>query len=346
MTEIDRVRSAVAALRAGDLAELGRLFDASHSSLRDDYEVSCAELDVSVEAARAAGALGARMTGGGFGGSSIALVPAGASTRPRAHPAPSPSAAGRRRGASWSPQGRPPTATPDRPADRPAGPARQPGPGARIPTFPPGARTFTFAPQPLWRKGEGSVMGGDGPGPGPWSCRCASTTPWVPFEPSSWARSSGRNPDVPRLPLTVPQVSTRVGDVEVAGQTACRGSATRALEPFPYGGQQAHLLLLAVGGDEQHQPIVATREVAGAGGGSGVVSGAVHHRRAGDTSPMSAATRSTVDAGVRRRRRARATIAGSLLRVWAPQSVNRLGGIGEAHAQCGGTAECAAAPTA
>ena len=77
VTEIDRVRSAVAALREGDLAEVGRLFDASHSSLRDDYEVSCAELDVSVDAARAAGALGARMTGGGFGGSSIALVQVG-----------------------------------------------------------------------------------------------------------------------------------------------------------------------------------------------------------------------------------------------------------------------------
>ena len=76
VTEIDRVRSAVAALREDDLAEVGRLFDASHASLRDDYEVSCAELDVSVEAARTAGALGARMTGGGFGGSSIALVPA------------------------------------------------------------------------------------------------------------------------------------------------------------------------------------------------------------------------------------------------------------------------------
>ncbi|MGL5817408.1 MAG: galactokinase [Phycicoccus sp.] len=75
VTEIARVTDAVTALRAGDLAELGRLFDASHSSLRDDFEVSCAELDVSVDAARSAGALGARMTGGGFGGSSIALVP-------------------------------------------------------------------------------------------------------------------------------------------------------------------------------------------------------------------------------------------------------------------------------
>ena len=74
VTEIARVRACVEALRAGDLVEVGRLFDASHSSLRDDYEVSCAELDVSVDAARANGALGARMTGGGFGGSSIALV--------------------------------------------------------------------------------------------------------------------------------------------------------------------------------------------------------------------------------------------------------------------------------
>ena len=76
VTEIARVEAAVEALEAGDLPALGRLFDASHASLRDDYEVSCLELDVSVEAAREAGALGARMTGGGFGGSSIALVPA------------------------------------------------------------------------------------------------------------------------------------------------------------------------------------------------------------------------------------------------------------------------------
>ena len=77
VTEIARVRSTVEALRAGDLDEVGRLFTASHASLRDDYEVSCAELDAAVEAAEGAGALGARMTGGGFGGSSIALVPEG-----------------------------------------------------------------------------------------------------------------------------------------------------------------------------------------------------------------------------------------------------------------------------
>ena len=55
VTEIQRVREVVGRLRAGDLRAVGRLFDASHTSLRDDYEVSCAELDVSVEAARSAG---------------------------------------------------------------------------------------------------------------------------------------------------------------------------------------------------------------------------------------------------------------------------------------------------
>ncbi len=75
VTETARVRAVVAALRDDDLATVGRHFDASHESLRRDYEVSCPELDASVEAAREAGALGARMTGGGFGGSSIAIVP-------------------------------------------------------------------------------------------------------------------------------------------------------------------------------------------------------------------------------------------------------------------------------
>ena len=74
VTEIDRVTLAVAALEAGDLDEVGRLFDASHDSLRDDYEVSCEELDVATATARSHGALGARMTGGGFGGSCIAIV--------------------------------------------------------------------------------------------------------------------------------------------------------------------------------------------------------------------------------------------------------------------------------
>jgi galactokinase len=52
------------------------VLDASHASMRDDYEISCVELDLAVETARAAGAVGARMTGGGFGGSALALVPA------------------------------------------------------------------------------------------------------------------------------------------------------------------------------------------------------------------------------------------------------------------------------
>ncbi|EWT02354.1 hypothetical protein N865_06140 [Intrasporangium oryzae NRRL B-24470] len=78
VTEIDRVEQTVAALGRDDLAAVGRLFDASHASLRDDYEVSCPELDVATATARAHGALGARMTGGGFGGSCIAIVPADA----------------------------------------------------------------------------------------------------------------------------------------------------------------------------------------------------------------------------------------------------------------------------
>lgn len=81
VTEIARVKDFVDLVGAGRVREVGPLLDASHASLRDDYEVSCAELDVAVEAARAAGALGARMTGGGFGGSAIALVEADAATR-------------------------------------------------------------------------------------------------------------------------------------------------------------------------------------------------------------------------------------------------------------------------
>ncbi|MCU1679046.1 MAG: galactokinase [Frankiales bacterium] len=75
VTENARVFAARKALRAGDYAEIGRLLDASHASLRDDFRVSAVELDVAVDTARSAGALGARMTGGGFGGSAIALVP-------------------------------------------------------------------------------------------------------------------------------------------------------------------------------------------------------------------------------------------------------------------------------
>jgi galactokinase len=78
VTENRRVLDTADLLRAGRLDGIGPLLTASHSSLRDDFEVSWSEADAAVEAALQAGALGARMTGGGFGGSVIALVPAGA----------------------------------------------------------------------------------------------------------------------------------------------------------------------------------------------------------------------------------------------------------------------------
>lgn len=74
VSEISRVLSTVEALKSRDFKEVGTLINQSHNSLRDDYAVSCPELDVAVEAARSAGALGARMVGGGFGGSAIALL--------------------------------------------------------------------------------------------------------------------------------------------------------------------------------------------------------------------------------------------------------------------------------
>jgi galactokinase len=73
-TENDRVLAMVEALEAGDLDALGPLFVASQASLRDDYEVSTPTIDRVVEAALQAGALGARLTGGGFGGSVVALA--------------------------------------------------------------------------------------------------------------------------------------------------------------------------------------------------------------------------------------------------------------------------------
>jgi galactokinase len=73
-TENERVRAMVKALEANDLGSLGELFAASHASLRDDYEVSTPTLDRVVDAALTAGALGARMTGGGFGGSVVVLA--------------------------------------------------------------------------------------------------------------------------------------------------------------------------------------------------------------------------------------------------------------------------------
>lgn len=72
--EMVRVLDAVKALEAEDFEALGQLLNQSHNSLRDDYEVSCPELDLAVETALRSGALGARMVGGGFGGSAIALI--------------------------------------------------------------------------------------------------------------------------------------------------------------------------------------------------------------------------------------------------------------------------------
>ena len=74
VTENARVEGCVADLEAGDLAAVGRHLTASHASMRDDYEITTRALDLAVEAALAAGALGARMTGGGFGGSTITLI--------------------------------------------------------------------------------------------------------------------------------------------------------------------------------------------------------------------------------------------------------------------------------
>jgi galactokinase len=77
ISEATRVDEAVGALEAAALERFGRLMAASHASLRDDYEVSCPELDALVDVARAGGAAGARLTGAGLGGSIVALVSAG-----------------------------------------------------------------------------------------------------------------------------------------------------------------------------------------------------------------------------------------------------------------------------
>lgn len=80
--EIERTTAAAAAIAAGDWPTVGRLMYASHASLRDDYEVSCRELDLLVEIAQSlgeqAGVIGSRMTGGGFGGCTVSLVRADA----------------------------------------------------------------------------------------------------------------------------------------------------------------------------------------------------------------------------------------------------------------------------
>jgi galactokinase len=79
VTENDRVRAAAAALKAADLPRFGRLMRDSHQSLRDDYQVSCDELDLMVRLAEPIdGVYGARMTGGGFGGCTVNLVRADA----------------------------------------------------------------------------------------------------------------------------------------------------------------------------------------------------------------------------------------------------------------------------
>lgn len=74
VTEMKRVLDSVQALETKNFLALGKLLNQSHASLRDDYNVSCPELNAAVDSTIAAGALGARMVGGGFGGSAIALI--------------------------------------------------------------------------------------------------------------------------------------------------------------------------------------------------------------------------------------------------------------------------------
>jgi galactokinase len=81
VTENQRVLDTVRVLREQGPTAIGELLDASHRSMRDDFEISVPELDLAVETAQANGAIGARMTGGGFGGSAIALVPSDALSR-------------------------------------------------------------------------------------------------------------------------------------------------------------------------------------------------------------------------------------------------------------------------
>ena len=76
VTEMQRVLEAVALLKAGDFVGFGEIVTAAHISLRDNYTVSCPELNLAVDTALKFGALGSRMIGGGFGGSAIALIKA------------------------------------------------------------------------------------------------------------------------------------------------------------------------------------------------------------------------------------------------------------------------------
>jgi galactokinase len=86
ISENDRVQQAAAALADGRLDEFGRLMAQSHASMRDDYEISCSEIDLLVELALASeGVLGSRMTGGGFGGCTVSLVAADAVERVSEH---------------------------------------------------------------------------------------------------------------------------------------------------------------------------------------------------------------------------------------------------------------------
>jgi galactokinase len=74
ITENQRVLDAVNALKSGNLERMGDLMLQSHASMRDDFEISIPELDLAVETAMSAGAIGSRMTGGGFGGAAIAII--------------------------------------------------------------------------------------------------------------------------------------------------------------------------------------------------------------------------------------------------------------------------------
>jgi galactokinase len=84
VSENDRVRAAVRALAERDFPALGRLLDASHASLRDCYDVSTPAVEATVQRLRQAGALGARIVGGGFGGNVLGLLPPGISAPPGA----------------------------------------------------------------------------------------------------------------------------------------------------------------------------------------------------------------------------------------------------------------------
>jgi galactokinase len=81
VTENQRVLDTVRVLETEGPAAIGELLDASHVSMRDDFEISVPELDLAVETAQQNGAIGARMTGGGFGGAAIALIPSDARSR-------------------------------------------------------------------------------------------------------------------------------------------------------------------------------------------------------------------------------------------------------------------------